>query len=580
MSLLDRPPPRPPRPAAAPPASRPGAAERLDVGEARPMGATDEERSSAAPGPWNVPVEVGAVLGGKYRVERVLGVGGMGAVLAATHLDLHEIRAIKLMHASESENALAVERFLREARAAVRLKSEHVARVYDVGRLDSGIPYIVMEYLEGHDLSRIARKHGALPVAEVVHYILQACDAISEAHSLGIVHRDLKPANLFLTRRDDGTPSVKVLDFGISKHTGPGSMSDMEITTAKDVLGSPHYMSPEQMRSTRAADERSDVWALGVILYRLITGKLPFPADTPMELCARILETVPERPSVLRPDMPLELEAVILRCLEKNPEQRVQTVAELAGALLPFAPTEALEILPMSRRLALSIAPGRISFASIADMTQGSSPAPSAEPKSGGAAPVDARGSGSAAGALRPDPSADARGSDVSTSGTAAWGATGAEASPAPRGRRRQLAILAVLGAAGLGLGIGAAISWRGPEGGGAASSGSAPPSAAPVQTAVPVETAAASAAPAESAAASAAPAESAAASAAPPGSAAAGAVSGAPAAPSGAPTSSPLPGPGSAPKGASTWSPLPGAGSKARPAGTSTADPFGRSRK
>jgi serine/threonine-protein kinase len=425
---------------------------------------------------------VGAILAGKYRVERVLGVGGMGAVIAATHIDLDEIRAIKLMHASESENSLAVERFLREARAAVKLKSEHIARVYDVGRLETGVPYIVMEYLEGNDLSRIARKQGPLPIAEVVHYILQACDAIAEAHAAGIVHRDLKPANLFLTRRDDGSACIKVLDFGISKLSVPGAAPDLEITTGNEVLGSPHYMSPEQMRATRNADERSDVWSLGAIMYRLITGRLPFPAETPMELATRILETVPERPSVLRPEVQPALEQAILRCLEKDPARRTQNATELATSLLPFAPLEALETLPLSRRLALSLAPPRASLASIPDARASYPSIPIAPglPSLGGDAVQGTWPS-------LPTP-AQSSGTETSSSQTS-WGATGREGGS--RGPLRQKIMIAVgAGAVALAVAAGVALSLGSGTEDSDAQASPPPPAVeapAPAQTAAPV---------------------------------------------------------------------------------------------
>src|SRR5262245_32497698 len=186
------------------------------------------------------PVKRGDVLAGKYRVESVLGVGGMGVVVAATHLDLLETRAIKLMLPEALESADSVERFLREARASSRLESEHVARVHDVGRLDDGSPYMVMEYLEGTDLRGLLRQRGTITVAEAALYAIQACEALAEAHAMGIVHRDLKPGNLFVTRRRDGSTCVKVLDFGISKVQG--SDDDPEMTSTQAVMGSPTYM--------------------------------------------------------------------------------------------------------------------------------------------------------------------------------------------------------------------------------------------------------------------------------------------------------------------------------------------------
>src|SRR5689334_13093473 len=236
----------------------------------------------------SAPVKEGDLLAGKYRVERVLGAGGMGVVVAAHHIALDEKVAIKLLLPEALSNPEAVSRFAREARAAVKIKNEHVARVIDVGSLDTGAPYMVMEYLEGSDLGDWVKQHGNLPVEQAVEFLLQACEAIAEAHGAGIVHRDIKPANLFVIMRADGLQSVKVLDFGISKVTPKGSVSDMGYTKTSTVMGSPLYMSPEQMESTKDVDTRTDIWALGVVLYELLTGNLPFLAESMPELIARI----------------------------------------------------------------------------------------------------------------------------------------------------------------------------------------------------------------------------------------------------------------------------------------------------
>jgi hypothetical protein len=278
----------------------------------------------------------GQILLGKYRVEHVLGEGGMGVVVAARHLDLGELFAIKLLLPAMLADEDAIPRFLREARAAARLKNEHVARVQDVGRLEDGTPYMVMEYLSGKDLKQVVRERGPLPPREAVTYLVQACEAIAEAHALGIVHRDLKPANLFLSHRSDGTFCVKVLDFGISKDLDPSQKVDANLTKTGMVMGSPIYMPPEQMASIRDTDARGDIWSLGVILFQLLTGTVPWMAETLVELVTRVVTTPPPRPTKLRPELPLALEAIVLKCLEKHREQRFQSARELMAALQQF----------------------------------------------------------------------------------------------------------------------------------------------------------------------------------------------------------------------------------------------------
>jgi hypothetical protein len=282
------------------------------------------------------PVHEGDLLAGKYRVERVIGAGGMGVVVAAQHLQLGKLVAVKFLLPQVCANAEAVGRFLREARAAVQLESEHVARVIDVGTLETGAPYMVMEYLVGADLGQVLQARGPLPIEEAVDYVLQACEAIAEAHALGIVHRDLKPANLFLTQRKDGSALVKVLDFGISKATGDEAAIQPSLTATSAVMGSPQYMSPEQMRSSKNVDSRTDIWSLGMILYELLAGRPAYEADTLPGLCAMIATDPPPPLRKVRPDVPAELEAVVMRCLAKDPEQRVHDVGELATALLAF----------------------------------------------------------------------------------------------------------------------------------------------------------------------------------------------------------------------------------------------------
>ncbi len=286
-------------------------------------------------------LQPGTLIAGKYQVERVLGAGGMGVVVAALHLDLERRVAIKLMLPEVASHADSAARFLREGKAAVRLKSEHVARVLDVGRLDTGVPYMVMELLEGADLSDLLQARGPLPVQEAVDYILQASEAVAEAHASGIVHRDLKPANLFVSRDAHGAPCVKVLDFGISKVRSADGTSDRAgagaVTSTQTVMGSPLYMSPEQMRSARQVDARADVWGLGAILYELLTGQTLWSCESLAEVCAAVLTSPAPRARALAPHVPEGLEAAILMCLEKDVNQRMPSVKALVQAIAPFA---------------------------------------------------------------------------------------------------------------------------------------------------------------------------------------------------------------------------------------------------
>lgn len=282
----------------------------------------------------------GDIFADKYRIERVLGVGGMGVVLAATHIDLGERRAIKLMHTTGADDSEYVMRFLREARALARLRGEHIARVHDVGRLGDGVPYMVIEYLEGTDLACVLEARSRLPIQEAVLFILQVCEALAEAHVAGIVHRDLKPQNLFLTRAPDGSPHVKVIDFGIAKTTAMDVTQQNAAAAGTKTgawMGSPLYMSPEQVQSARDVDARSDIWAIGAILYEFLTGKCVWPGTELMEIFYQVTMTAPISASTIVSNLPPGLDAVISRCLEKDRNRRYANIAELAEALEPFA---------------------------------------------------------------------------------------------------------------------------------------------------------------------------------------------------------------------------------------------------
>ncbi|MCA9633374.1 MAG: protein kinase [Myxococcales bacterium] len=282
----------------------------------------------------DTPVKVGDVIADKYRVERVLGVGGMGMVVAATHQVLDQQVAIKFLLPELAQHPEAGARFQREAKAAVRIQSQHVCRVLDVGVSAEGAPFMVMEYLEGKDLADELEEHGRMAVERAVEYVLQACEALAEAHAAGIVHRDLKPANLFLAERTDGSRIIKVLDFGISKVTD----QDVQLTKTSSVMGSPQYMAPEQMQSSKQVDQRTDIWALGAILYELLTNEAPFQGETVPEICINIVNTEPKPLLELRPDLPEGLVGIIERCLKKAAEERFENVAELGAELSEYGP--------------------------------------------------------------------------------------------------------------------------------------------------------------------------------------------------------------------------------------------------
>jgi serine/threonine-protein kinase len=280
--------------------------------------------------PADAGISVGQVFQGKYRVEAILGQGGMGVVAECTHLALNERVAIKMLRQDVLMDQDAVSRFIREAQAAVKLKSEYVARVSDVGTFENGVPYMVMEYLEGLDLGELLKQRGVLPVQWAVELMLQTAEALAEAHSLAIVHRDVKPTNLFVTWRPDGSALIKVLDFGISKSP---LGTDMQLTQTQSLLGTPAYMSPEQMRSARLVDTRTDIWSLGTVFYEILEGRRPFEAESFSEMCVKVAVD-PPAPMI---NTPPGLQQVIMRCLAKSPEQRYANMAELGRDLVTYA---------------------------------------------------------------------------------------------------------------------------------------------------------------------------------------------------------------------------------------------------
>ncbi len=310
-----------------------------------------------SPAPQPVAVAVGDLVAGKYRVERVLGQGGMGVVVAAMHEQLGQRVAIKMLLPSATTSPDSVARFTREARAAVKVRGEHVSRILDVGELPSGAPFIVMEYLEGKDLAETLVAEGPLAADVAVGYVLQACEALAEAHAAGIVHRDIKPSNVFVTRGPDGSPLIKVLDFGISKARVTGEGATKGLTTTSSFIGSPVYAPPEQLVAWRAVDGRADIWAIGTILYEALTGRTPFAGDTVMQIASSIFHSAPEPLEKARPGLPDGLSAVVLKCLEKRAEDRYPDVRELANALVPFSPGAEASAARVARILGGSLPP-------------------------------------------------------------------------------------------------------------------------------------------------------------------------------------------------------------------------------
>ncbi len=296
--------------------------------------------------------EPGTVIAGKYRVERTLGTGGMGMVLEAHHLLLDQRIALKCLTPIALEYPDIVERFTREARAAARVRSEHVARVIDVDQFENGLPFIVLEYLDGEDLADHLAHNGPLRVSTAVRFILEACEVLAEAHAAGIVHRDIKPANLFIAKQRDKRRIIKVLDFGISK------LTDEPVTQASAMLGTVTYMSPEQLRSAKEVDHRTDIWALGAVLYECLTGKPAFGGSNTAELIASVFSNDRRPMQAVRDDLPVGLVDIVERCLRTDPTERFESVLELATELAPYAKSEDRASVDTIRRVVgVSIAP-------------------------------------------------------------------------------------------------------------------------------------------------------------------------------------------------------------------------------
>ncbi len=276
--------------------------------------------------------DIGAVVAGKYRLERLLGRGGVGVVFEAEHVKLRQRVAVKFLAAEMHEHKEMVERFEREARAMARLGGPYVARVTDVDQTEDGLSFLVMELLNGHDLQNELKQRGPLPIAEAVRWVRLACLGMRDVHAAGVVHRDLKPANLFLVELPNGERTLKIMDFGISKIAG----EDIDVTMTATSLGTPAYMSPEQVRSAKHIDARADVWSLGVILYRLLSGKLPFHGSGSTGMAVSIVNEPPTPLEEVAPHVPTGLAEVVRKTMAKSPDERFASVQALADALLPY----------------------------------------------------------------------------------------------------------------------------------------------------------------------------------------------------------------------------------------------------
>ena len=288
-------------------------------------------------------VREGEVLAGKYRVERIPGRNGLGVLVQVRHLELGQEVTLKFLVPEACAYPEFVQRFVREARSAVRIQGEHVARVTDVGRLESGAPYMVREYLRGPDLAEVLKVRGPLPIEEAVDYVIQACEGVAEGHALGVVHRNLRPTSLVLVRRSDGTALIKVFDFAASEslHVNPFTERSVSLVGTSAIMASLPYLAPEQIRDPHDVDFRADVYSLGAVLFELLTGTPVYAADAAPALLAQVAADAAPSVRTLRPDAPGDLDHLVLRCLAKNRAIRYASIADLAVALRPFASPDA-----------------------------------------------------------------------------------------------------------------------------------------------------------------------------------------------------------------------------------------------
>jgi len=324
-----------------------------------------------------VPLRVGDVVQERYRIASVLGSGGMGTVFEGCHLELEHRVAIKVLHPEYAGQHDATRRFAREAKAAAALLSPHAVRVFDAGTLPNGLPFIVMEYLEGVDLGSYLEVRGPLPPDEALAILEDVCSAVGEAHERGIVHRDLKPQNIFLAEDREGNCTVKVLDFGLAKAQGLDGVGDRSLTEARTLMGTPHYMSPEQIRDAKTVDARTDVWALGVCLYKMLSGKFPFDGKNVSVLYSEILNGTPALIASVKPDVPPAIDALLRRCLARD-GTRIPNAKVLLTALREAAELGADDdaVMPTVRRSASEL--GGASGASGASGTPATQVSPTA----------------------------------------------------------------------------------------------------------------------------------------------------------------------------------------------------------
>lgn len=306
---------------------------------ARRSDAYDQTLMSATQGSWPTPRNtasddalIGAELANTYRIDKVLGEGGMGRLYEAEHVRVDRRFAVKVVHHPLAQREDIRARFDREARVMSRIRSDHVVDVVDVVRAPDGRTCIVTELLQGVDLEQhLAQSNGKVSVAEAVVLVRQCLRGLSAAHAHKVVHRDLKPSNLFVAKDTTGNLSVKILDFGVAKIAG-----DAEMTSTGVIVGTPAYMAPEQARSSTSADARSDLYAVGAVLYRMLTGQSPYGGADANGTLIRLMEEAPERPSLIERTIPAGLEAVIEKAMARDPMERYQTADELDRALSAF----------------------------------------------------------------------------------------------------------------------------------------------------------------------------------------------------------------------------------------------------